>query len=324
MAIFDLYLTDSSGTFALDEKEIILEWLVFSDCIDDYSYAIVKQGTIASSAPMSEGGKAKGWYAPGTPYRLGNEWNNTCLGGKIEVYDRKIIRGSGDFEVMPGITVFLKGNDNPVVMWKARQRYATDEWDQGEEFASESNKVTIHLGYAWEDVPLARDRIDGRWVYNSAGIPFNPPTATRRKIPVYTITRREILNPLDKAIRYTNTVNDGYFYGALPDSLLMDSISCDFDGQAWRVSYNIKEKVEGWLTYLLDTGYHYRGWDGRLYPILGDDGLPVSEPAKLDGTGRVLWNQTLPGVNVGPFHKYLRSSFGMLRLPNPFLIDTFR
>ena len=102
----------------------------------------------------------------------------------------------------------------------------------------------------------------------------------------------------------------------------MDSILPEFDGQRWNVTYNIKERVEGWQTYLLDTGYFDRLPNGLLHSIVADDNTPLSEPAKLNGAGQRLFDQSLPGVNVGPFHKFPQIPFGLLTLPNPFNIDT--
>jgi hypothetical protein len=119
-------------------------------------------------------------------------------------------------------------------------------------------------------------------------------------------------------------VNADVYYGAAPGTLLMDSIVPKFDGQAWKVSYNIKEREEGWETYLLDTGYYSKGVNGKLESITEDDGTPISEPAKLDGSGVKLSDQSQPGVNVGPFHKYHQQLFSLLALPNPFAIHTIR
>jgi hypothetical protein len=62
------------------------------------------------------------------------------------------------------------------------------------------------------------------------------------------------------------------------------------------------------------------------FPIIGYDGLPVSEPAKLDGHGLPI-DPSLPGVSLPPggglwdkFRKYQALDFSVLRLPNPFLL----
>jgi len=328
MAIIDKYLIDSRGSFELDRKEFTLEWLVFADDILDHARSIANQGTIEPEEEMiGTDGKAKGWYAPGVPYRLGNERNDTCYAGNLEVYERRIIRGKGDFAILPGFDFTPIFNGTPLIQYRVRLRFSTDYQkeaaDDGE--VSEDDKITIKVSYEWEDVPFVQDVLDGRPVFNSAGMPFNPPAVMRRKIPVYSITRREIRNPIRKANAFSNTVNDGDYYGAEIGTLLMDSIIPDYDGQRWSVTYVLKEKPEGWQTNLLDTGYYHRLPNGMLVPILGqDDGLPISEPAKLDGTGHVLSDQSLPGVPVGPYHKYLEMPFDELRLPNPFTIETRR
>ena len=313
MAIIDLFLTDVQGTFESDTQEIRLEWVAFSDDIRKFAYGVMMEG-------MSH---ADGWRAPGTPYHLGTDAIGSCLAEKIEVLDRKIIDGKGDYEIR-GVNYFERVNENAVVRYTVVQRYATPETEDnnvGNE-PTENDKFTLKMSYEWEDMPLSHDVRDDRPVFNSAGAPFNPPVVRRRKIPIYSITRREYFNPLMKAKTHSNTVNTEIYLGAAPETLLMDSIVCDFDGKAWTVTYNIKERIEGWQTYVLDTGYYQRGLDGKLYSILGDDALPISEPVKLDGYGRALLNQALPGVNIGPYHKYQKSAFGVLRLPNPFVINS--
>jgi hypothetical protein len=258
------------------------------------------------------------------PYRLGNDYWETCYAGPLDVTDRKIIRGKGDWDIV-GITILPILNTEPLIRYNVRQQYSTQHAKESPETGNPTigDRATIDVSFDWEEVPFTHDILTGMPVLNSAGQPFNPPAIRRRKIPVYSITRREIWNPLAKCKAYSNTVNYEVYCGALPGTLLMDSIVPKYDGQAWRVTYNIKEREEGWETYLLDTGYYER-LPNALIPITEVDGTPLYEPAKLNGFGRRIVDQALPGVNVGPYHKYPQRLFGLLQLPNPFTIDTVR
>ena len=314
-------LTGSRAVIDLDVKEHTLEWLIVSNQITDFAASIAAWGMVQPDMSLIVNGEPMGWYPPGTPYRIGNDHNDTCYAGMIEVYDREIIGGKGDYEI-DGVVIRRIYNTAPLIKWRVRQQYSTSYDKACGIFPSEEDKVTVSLSYEWEERPLEHDIIDGRMVVNSAGMHFNPPSLRRRKIPVYSMTRREIVNPLHKAQIFTNTVNNAEYHGAPPYTLLMDSITTSFDGQIWRVTYNIKERYEGWQTYLLDTGYYERLPNGLLMPILDDVNTPLSEPAKLNGQGRRLMNQEEPGVNVGPFHKYPAANFDELALPNPFALHS--
>jgi len=254
MAIVEMFLVNSEGMFGLDKKEYTLEWLVFSDNQRDFAQAIALQGTIADTAGMiGPKGEATGWYSPGTPYGLGNEWNDMCYAGAIEVRDRQIIRGSASSEIN-GDVFTITANKNPVIQWRVRQTYSTenDPKLEPDELPSENDPFTFSMSYEWEEVPFMQDIVDKYPVVNSAGMLFNPPAATRRKLPIFSITRRENWNPVNKGSIFTNTINRDFFYGCAPGTLLMDSIVPHFDGQTWTVSYNLKERIEGWETYLLE------------------------------------------------------------------------
>jgi hypothetical protein len=319
-------LTDVTGSFNLDEKEVTLQWIVLSDKMTEFAVSIAQQGTLPSGSNMAGAdGEALGWLAPGSQYRLGDDFWSTCYAGPLEVNNRQIIGGKGDFEILPGLVIRRKVNDNPTISWDVKQRYSTTEQKANQGDPSVDDRVTINMSYEWEDLPFTQDLIDlQKPVLNSAGQLFSPPAVRRRKIVVYSISRREIWNPLAKAIAYSNCVNLDVFYGAAAGTILMDTIVCNFDGQAWNVTYNLKEKPEGWAARIMDTGYYQRGLDGKLYPILADDGTPIYEPAKLNGTGQVLPDQAFPGINVGPFHKYPAKIFSLLQVPNPFMINTIR
>jgi len=323
MAITGIILTDAQCTYGADDKELRFEWLVFSDSAADMPIHIAEQGITENM--LAPDGSANGWLAPGTACMFAEQEYADAVAGPVEVTDRKIIGGQGDFEIiingLAGISIIPIFNQCPKIRYKVRQQYSSLYK------AEEPNQypASVKLSYEWEELPFVHDMVNFNIpVINSAGQYFNPPATRRRKIPVYTITRRErnapgYGNPIDKAIDYSNKVNFDEFSGRPPGTLLMDSITCDYnygDDAIWTVTYTIKEKVEGWETYILDTGFFYRGPDGFLYPILYDDGTPVAEPAKLDGLGMELPDQSALGVNRGPFCKWPGTLFEPLLLPD--------
>ena len=315
MAIIDLRFNSTEGAFDMNVKDITLEWIVLSDSIQDFAWAVAVQGTVSPETSLVDSfGMPTGWHPPGTPYRFGNETIPDSYAGTLEVTNRTIIRGKGDFEIGPGWVIVLRGNDNPVIKYNVKQRYSADNNKRPGEEPAEDDKFNISVSFEYEEEPFEFDAVTHRPVLNSAGQRFNPPAITRRKIPVISMTRTEYGNPVAKALAFSNTV-DGQF--------LIDTIVPSFDGRAWTVTYNIKYKSEGWSTILMDRGYFWRHPDtGQLLPILNYDGTPVSAPVRLNGRGLPVPDESDNVYNVGPFHKYPFSTLAVLQIPNPMSIVT--
>ena len=313
MAIIEMYLLDSEGSFDLRHSETTLKWLVYSDTIDDYAQKIAIQGI--TNGPMIVNGQAMGWYYPGRPYKVGNDLDNDSYAGPIEVSHRKIIRGRGDFSIQ-NLNIVKKYNDKPMVQWNVQQTYSTKNDQKPEAETSENDKFTVSVSYEWEDEVFAVDMVTGRAVVNSAGHPFNPPATKRVKIPVIALTRMEYGNPVAKAITYSNTIDGEY---------LIDSIVPQFDGKAWTVTYNIKIHPRGtWVTYIMDTGVYQRVPYYGDISCLNEDGTPVNDPVRLNGNGQqVPFNSTFVW-NLGPFYKWSFAPGGIkaLKIPDPRSIVT--
>jgi hypothetical protein len=314
--IIETILTNISGNFSLDKKEVTLEWLVFSNKLNDFAVAIAQQGTVEN---MIVDGKAQGWLEPGKPYQLGNEKWDTVFAGELNISDRKIIRGTGNYKIqIDNDTIgIVPVTPSGIVQWKVTQKFSTREKPKSseEEENEANNPFTLKMSVELEDMPFERDIRTEKLVLNSAKQFFNPPPTMKRKITTYSITRREYKNPVGNAKTYSNVVNADDFYGAAAGTLLMESVTCNFDGKMWEVTYTFKERLDGWQTYLLDMGtMEYK--DDKLVSILNDDGTAVTEPVKLNGSGEKLDNQDEDGYNVGPYWKYNELSFAALRLPN--------
>ncbi len=326
MALTDIVLVSTSGSFQLDTKEVTIEWLVFSDNLNDFTVEIAKQGQVEE---MIVDGEAKGWLWPGSPYVLGNDTWPTAYASNVDVSERKIIRGDGQYEIefADGTVRFAKIAPTGTVRWKVVQKFSTKSSDKGEENPSVDDKITISVSKEFEDVPFERDIRTGKLVLNSAGEFFVPAAVMRKAKRRFAISRRENPNPLIKSDAYENVVNSDNWYGAAPGTLLMESITCDYNGESWEnVTYNMIYKADGWQTKILDTGLNERESKdfhalGELVPItLGGSETSVASPAKLDGRGQKLNDQNQDGVDMGPFWKYNEMPFLLLCLPNPYTV----
>ncbi|MDR1382783.1 MAG: hypothetical protein LBJ67_02885 [Planctomycetaceae bacterium] len=322
MAILEIILTKHSGDFNHAEKSISLEWLVFSDEISDFSLSIYQQGLLDFGENLIDSDwNALGWARTGAAYQFGSEVAPGLYAQGASVFDREIIQGVNSLSVKmeEGTPVIVDVPPDGVVRWHVSQKFSNQANKAVSQSAtSTDDKIKISMSVENETEPFIRDVITGNMVVNSAGQFFNPPPEKTKKIIVYSISREIFLNPLMKAKNYSNVVNADAFYGAAPGTLLMN-MTCNYDGNTWTETYEIRERLEGWETYLLDTGYE-EIVGGELRKILDDDGTPVSEPAMLNGTGQKAPNGNSIGVDVGPFCKYEQLPFNALNLPNIFAI----
>jgi hypothetical protein len=337
MALIGMYLTDISGTFELDRKEINLEWIVFSNNFFSGPVEIAIQGTINDDDNMifiDDAGqhRANGWYRPGHPYRFnGNgdegEWWNSSFAGQLEVGERKIIRGTGNYELtIADENIIVPITPSGIVQWTVKQKFSTSNEKAADKDGDQTqDPYTIKTSTEFEEVPFEKDVRKKKRVLNSAKDFFVPTPTRQRKIGVYSITRREQGNPVDKANRYSGVVNSDNWHGKEPGTVLMESVPCNFDGKVWSdVSYNLKYREDGWQTEYLDSGLNELV-DGKLRPILNDEGTAVTEAVLLDGKGKKML-KTNPkydeGITVGPFWKYKELSFDNLHLPDIFAVES--
>jgi hypothetical protein len=331
MAILDIKLTNVIGSLGSEKKDVTLEWILWSDNINDFAAQIVRQGI---TNRMIVNGKAKGWLYPGSGYQLGNDSISDCYAGEIELTDRRILRGSGEMDIhFHGNTVSVVKipPTGVIVQWKAKQNFSSKN-PQSPDVPPENAKVTVTTYTEYEEIAFHRD-VYGKLVRNSAGQFFDPQPSTKLRIHCYAVSRREAGNPLWKIKQYSGTVNYDSFWGFLPGWALLDSVTSHYDGEKWSdVTYlfKMKERVDSpagmmmdnnalasnaWALFYLDTGYESYN-NGQLEKILGSDGTPINEPALLNGYGRFSDDGT--AHSVGPFRKYEFAKFAPLQLPNIF------
>ena len=155
--------------------------------------------------------------------------------------------------------------------------------------------------------------LDGRPIVNSAGLPFDPPSAYNVVIPILEITRNEPLKDGAFVLDWTDTINADPFRGEAPGELLLEEIAAlnqfESDLQYSRVTYRFAYKrtvdlnlvefglttCSRWDTLRLDEGLVERvqlitNAEVRtiVRPINDGNGKPVTQPHPLNGRGRKL------------------------------------
>lgn len=144
------------------------------------------------------------------------------------------------------------------------------------------------------EVPVDYDA-DGTAIVNSAGDPYDPPVIREDDRPVLTIVRNELEFDPDLSDLYRGSTNSATFFGRAAGTVKMLPIRAQRlwsanlqlnNGFYWRVTYTFHINKDGWKKKLLDQGYQ-EVVSGNRKKILVD-GLPVSSPQLLNGSGAKL------------------------------------
>ncbi|GHT26800.1 hypothetical protein FACS18942_04910 [Planctomycetales bacterium] len=321
MAIILGIITGTTGKYTSVKRNVSVEWLLYSDNLLDFTGNIAVQGTAAGDNLILPNNESAGWLAPGKEYRMGSDYLEGCVAGEIEITDRKIIRGTGKYEIQVGDNTvgLVPLTPQGIVQYKAVQHFSTSETDNQEKNKPPANndKFSISSDVEYKEMPFEKDVRTNAFIVNSAGQKFIPPVSYRKAVTVYSLTRTEYINPIAKSRIYRNVVNSDTWYGAAPGTVLMDSISPskEKDGH-WTVSYKFKYDPDGWEIYILDTGTMQKDSSGKLSAILDKEQAAVQEPVKLDGSGHPLDDQSSDGTDLGPFWAYKEMPFAALNIPD--------
>ena len=286
---------------------------------------------------IDDDGNVLGWLPGGAFYRFGNEVDARIVASEVEISDRHVIDADNEFNLILSendIQLAPQANRSAIIMWKAKQvfkkRNPSTQQPENDE-PSEDDPFTLRCGREFVEVPFLRDERSKKLILNSAGDSFIPTPTKQVAIRTYALTRKEWANPCAKADMYENVVNSDTWNGANPGTLLMTSIDPEWGGNIWTVTYNYRYRKDGWGEKYLDTGfYKLYGSDKKRVPILNKDGqTPVTEPAKLDGSGDVLPEDNEDGVSIPTeeseyFLKYDELSFAALRMPNPYSVTGYK
>jgi hypothetical protein len=182
---------------------------------------------------------------------------------------------------------------------------------------SQDTPLEVQPRIRWEigstSEPIDRD-IDGNPIVNSAGDPFQS-TPSRDYTTIFlTYSRNEPFFSVQTALTYGNKVNSERIYIAGAGWVEEGQMRClsiqptsDYEAGATfvNVSYKFELRADGFKTRILDQGL--RAWftnpatsAAALEHIVTAKKQPISQPVRLDGTGRPL-DTTLKvgdGVNV--------------------------
>jgi hypothetical protein len=164
-----------------------------------------------------------------------------------------------------------------------------------------------------EPIDMALARIEPTYaknvpITNSAEESFDPPITEERSDLVLHYVRNEKHFYAERARKYIGAVNSDRFLGFGPGRAKLavweaDKIYDDDYGDYYRVTYEIhfrefehNGKEYGWVRRILDQGFREYITDPIgpwCYREIEDDaGNKISEPAKLDGRGRLLTGNT--------------------------------
>lgn len=131
-------------------------------------------------------------------------------------------------------------------------------------------------------------------VVNSAGDRFDPPIMKDDSRPVLVIVRNEPTFNQDLAALYRDSINIDPFWGHDPYTVKCLSIEAQLThnpdiGYYWPVTYKFEFNDDGWISQILDAGFRELNAGGTdAQAILDYKGLPVANPALLDGHGKKL------------------------------------
>lgn len=152
--------------------------------------------------------------------------------------------------------------------------------------------------------------LDGRPIKNSANELFVPPLEIPVQITVYTIARNRLTFDNGQAQEFLDTVNSAPYvisatnarFGFASRTALLTKYGgvrryrADI-GFYWRVTWEIKERKDGWRKKFLDHGFMELdesapggggGSTAPNKPIVSKNGLPINGPVLLNGSGKPL------------------------------------
>lgn len=172
--------------------------------------------------------------------------------------------------------------------------------------------------------PITSDFTDEEQaILNSAGEIFQDPPQKTLFLPVVRFTRNEANFSYSIASEYVGTVNSAAWLGAAQHEVLCSDISANLNAgengfpQFWSISYTFRFKTGGWYTDILDAGFYFLNKSAtppQLKPILDNDGIPVTRPRPLDGTGGLLDLEDATDISeLAVYRRYLlyeESDFG--------------
>ena len=183
-----------------------------------------------------------------------------------------------------------------------------DEYSGSEAEDEEENNdpldrpVQVSLSFNEHDEIVVRD-IDGNKIQNSAKDPFDPPLTRKAGSLRFSMTKNYASLNLPFLQSYKNAINSDTWNGFAAGIVRIANITGSKQIESmrvgettvkivyWQLTFEFELAETGfgrdgtWKAYLLDQGYGYRDVGGVWQAFVGKDGLPVSVPIPLDGSG---------------------------------------
>lgn len=206
-------------------------------------------------------------------------------------------------------------NSDPWKGWTVTAAYSSEQ-ELKENPTEDPAKITVSTEQFQK---VAEEDINGYGIVNSAGDIFDPPHMMDDSRRVITVTKNILTAPL-WLLDYADVVNNDTFtvlgitYAVGVAKIQRISIS----GTQVRGAFNflsmqidIHLRREGWLLEPLDIGFRYLSGVYRKN-IVSDDGLPVTTPVMLNGSGLVLSNPTTSTAVYRSFTIYKTNTFSVI------------
>lgn len=199
----------------------------------------------------------------------------------------------------------------------------TGEYEQGSVPVWPGNPLETPSEIAWGSAtytdPAVKD-IDEKAIVNSAGQPFDPPLTIERRALVATIVyNSEDFSPSQAAefqgtVNATATVIGNFNVGPREAKIIEIGATKQYyeDIKYWQVTVKVEINAETWDRKVLDQGI-YETIDGKTDYMTTDKKEQVTEPLKLNGSGRKLDPQTADPVFL-TYKTFPEKDFSVLNL----------
>lgn len=176
-----------------------------------------------------------------------------------------------------------------------------------------------------KDAPF--NDVNGKFLANSAGSPFNPYPPIDDSRPQLTIVMNSLTYDESWAGTYRDTINESTFWGYGPKCAKCQEISANriFNkdiGYYWEITFAFQFNDKTWTRKILDSGVQQIDPTDatKLIAIKTRDGYPTPDPLPLDGSGKAL---ALGGTPVQlEFEDYEAKDFSALGLDSLYQLVT--
>ena len=143
---------------------------------------------------------------------------------------------------------------------------------------SEAAKVSMSMDQFSQ---VARVNVDNEWIRNTAGLAFTPPPDMDMARPVLTVRRNESFVDLNKAMDYSNSVNQSSWKGCPPRTVKLRALNYSEWQQRsgvvfYEATYEFHLFDQTWDLFILNRSIRYKDSNGVYQEM-----LPGEEPVTI-------------------------------------------